>query len=132
MPQSNDLRTQEPGLHILLLESDAGVRRSLHLMLRAHGFEVSSHATAVQLLADARIASAALLVADHHLADSDGIAVLRALRESGWLGHAILITAAPSPALTRAATEAGYHAVLEKPLRPDDLIRAITPLIPDA
>ena len=125
MPQSRMPHWPARGLHILLLEDDEGVRRSLHLMLRAHGFEVSSYAAAASLLTDAAIGVASLLVADHRLADRDGIKVLLELREIGWQGRAIMITASPSPALREAAIAAGFHAVLEKPLRPQELIRAI-------
>ncbi len=108
------------------------MRRSLHFMLRAHGFDVSSYAAAEHLLADTAIDTMGLLIADYRLADGDGIKVLLMLREKGWQGHAILITAAPSPALYKAAIAAGYHALLEKPLRPDELIRSITSLVPPA
>ena len=128
--QTTNPLSPRPDPHILLLEDDEGVRRSLHLMLRAYGFDVSSYAAATLLLADTAIGTAELLIADYRLADGDGIAVLLALREMGWQGRAILITAAPSPALYEVAIAAGYHALLEKPLRPDELIRAITSLMP--
>ena len=130
VPQTNNPLSPRHGPHILLLEDYEGVRRSLHLMLRAHGFEVSSYAAAEFLLADTAIWTAGLLIADYRLADGDGIKVMLVLREMGWQGRAILITAVPSPALHEAAITAGYHALLEKPLRPDELIRAISSLIP--
>lgn len=132
MPQSRMSYWPARGLHILLLEDDEAVRRSLHLMLRAHGFEVSSYAAATPLLANAAVVSAGLLVVDHHLADSDGIRVLRELREIGWQGQAILITAFPSAELRDAAKDAGFHALLEKPLRPQELIRAIAAAVSQA
>jgi FixJ family two-component response regulator len=110
---------------ILLLEDDAGVRRALHLMLCAHGFEVHSHESAGLLLADAAIPGADFLIADYRLIDSNGIDVLRALRATGWQGRAILITGAPSPALRDEALAAGYAAVLEKPLQPHDVLHAL-------
>lgn len=125
MPQTKMPHWPARGPHILLLEDDEAVRRSLHLMLRAHGFEVSSYAAAASLLTDAAIGAASLLIADHRLADRDGIRVLRELREIGWRGGAIMITASPSPALREAAMAAGFHVVLEKPLRPQELIGAI-------
>jgi FixJ family two-component response regulator len=126
MPQSTLPHWPARGLHILLLGEDEAVRRSLHLMLRAHGFEVSSYAAATPLLMDSATAIASLLVVDHHLVDSNGIRVLLALREIGWQGRAIMITASPSPGLRQAALTTGFHTVLEKPLRPQELIRAIT------
>ena len=39
------------------------------------------------------------------------------LRESGWSGPAVLITAFPSPDLTERALAHGFNQVLEKPFR---------------
>lgn len=110
---------------ILLLEDDAGVRRALHLMLRAHGFDVHAHEAAGPLLADPAVAGADFLIADYRLVDSNGIEVLHALRASGWQGRAILITGIALPTLRAEALAAGYAAVLEKPLQPHDLLHAL-------
>ena len=107
---------------VLLLEDDAGVRRSLHLLLRAHGFDVRSHASAQRLLDDLGIGEAQFLIADYQLGEDTGINVLRALRAAGWMRRAILITAYPSPAVTEAARAQGYDAVLEKPVDPRELL----------
>lgn len=106
----------ENGPRILLLEDDAGVRRSLHLLLRAHGFDVRSYASPEPLLADLSVGEAQFLVSDYQLDQSTGIEVLRALRAAGWMRRAILVTAFPSAGLRDAALAAGYDAVLEKPL----------------
>jgi FixJ family two-component response regulator len=112
----------ENGPRVLLLEDDAGVRRSLHLLLRAHGFDVRSHASAEPLLADPSLGQAEFLVSDYQLDQTTGIEVLRALRLAGWMQRAILITAFPSAALNDAAKAAGYDAVLEKPVEAHVLI----------
>ncbi len=125
MPPPNEIEPPESGLRILLLEDDEAVRRSLHLMLRARGFEVSSYAAPGVLLADPTIASAGFLIADYQLTERDGVETLRALRSIGWQGRAILITAFSTGALRDAAMAAGYHAVLEKPLGLHELMKAI-------
>lgn len=112
---------------ILLLDDDQGVRRALHLMLHAHGYDVRSHESAALLLADSAVAGAAFLIADYRLSENDGIEVLRALRAAGWQGHAVLITGVVTAALRAAALAAGYAAVLEKPLQPHDVLRALGP-----
>jgi FixJ family two-component response regulator len=112
----------ETGPRVLLLEDDAGVRRSLHLLLRAHGFDVRSYAAPGPLLADLAVGDAQFLVSDYQLDQTSGIEVLRALRTAGWMRRAILITAFPSADLHKAAKAAGYDAVLEKPLEPHVLI----------
>jgi DNA-binding response OmpR family regulator len=110
---------------VLLLEDDAGVRRSLHLMLHGAGYEVRSYSAAAALLADRTIDEALLLIADYRLADGDGVEVMRALRQRGWNGRALMITAFPSPALRAAALEAGYDMVFDKPLLQHELLGAL-------
>jgi FixJ family two-component response regulator len=111
---------------ILLLEDDAGTRRSLHLLLRGRGFEVRSYAAAGPLLEDPAARAAPYLIADYRLAETDGVAVLRTLRKQGWAGRAVLITGFSSDALRKEALAAGYVAVLDKPVLPHMLLTAIT------
>ncbi len=101
------------------------MRRSLHLLLRANGIEVRSHAAAAPLLVDPELGSAQCLVADYQLDRSTGIEVLRALRARGWNGRAILITALPLAVVEEEAKAAGYDAVLEKPIDPLRLVALI-------
>ena len=114
-----------PRIPVLLVEDDDGVRRSLHLMLHGRGYDVRSYAAAAPLLADPERGSAQCLIADHRLPDSDGIAVLAALRAEGWRGRSVLITGHDAAPLRGAARTAGYDMLLEKPLRPHELIEAI-------
>jgi FixJ family two-component response regulator len=114
---------------ILLLEDDPGVRRSLQLLLQGQGYDVRSHAAGGSLLADANSKDAVCLVADFFLDDIDGVAVLSRLREDNWLGPAILITGFPSADLRERAAEAGYAAVLEKPLRQNALVDLVSLLV---
>jgi FixJ family two-component response regulator len=115
---------------ILLLEDDSGVRRSLQLLLQAHGFDVRAHASGRALLADETAADAQLLVADYRMEDLDGISVLTRLRARNWAAPAILITAFASQEVRARAMEAGFTEALEKPLRQHALIEMITRLVP--
>lgn len=110
---------------LLLVEDDDGVRRGLQLLLQGQGFDVHSFASARAALADFAIPAAHYLVADYVLADSDGIALLTALRGRGWRGTAVLITAFASADLRANASAAGFAAMLDKPFRDDDLLRAL-------
>ena len=67
---------------ILLLEDDAGVRRAVHLMLCAHGFDVHSHESAGLLLADPAIPGADFLIADYRLATAS-MCCVRSMRPDG-------------------------------------------------
>jgi|KBSMisStaDraftv2_1062788.scaffolds.fasta_scaffold69624_3 FixJ family two-component response regulator len=113
---------------ILLLEDDAAVRRSLLLLLVGSDFTVRSYATGAALLADPQAKDAAGLVIDYRLPDGNGLSVTRALRDAGFNGHAILITAFPSPELSAAARAEGFVRVFEKPLTHRLLVQAIAEL----
>lgn len=117
----NTLVEQNPGAAVrpklLLVEDDAAVRRSLQLLLRGRGYEVRAYESGRQMLADPTAAEAVCLIADYRMDDMDGLAVLRDLRSRGWHCLAILITAYDAEELTANAREAGFDAVLQKPLR---------------
>lgn len=113
---------------ILLLEDDDGVRRALQLLLQGQGYDVRAHAAGVSLLADSHVTQATLLIADYRVEDIDGIAVLTQLRLRAWEAPAILVTAHCSADLQRRAAEAGYAAVLDKPLRQRSLVNLVSRL----
>jgi FixJ family two-component response regulator len=101
---------------ILLVEDEPTVRRSLQLLLQAAGYDTRSFASAEALLAETDTRGIACLVADYRMPGLDGLGLLGVLRGRGWDGPAILVTGFGSPALTGAATAAGFSAVMEKPL----------------
>ncbi|MBR0551273.1 response regulator [Stakelama marina] len=113
------------GKRILIVEDDDKVRRSMHLLLYARGYDVRSYSGVTSLLADKRNWSAAWLIADYRLGDGDGIGALRALKREGWPGTAILLTGHGSPALAAAALATGFAHILEKPLRWHELLAAL-------
>jgi FixJ family two-component response regulator len=68
-------------------------------------------------------------VADYKLDRQDGIALLCHLREEGWQGPAVLVTAFPSAELSQRAISSGYAAIFEKPLRERSLSEALLRLV---
>ena len=110
---------------LILVEDDDGVRRGLQLLLQGQGFDVHSFASARSALADPAILTARHLVLDYALGDGDGIETMATLRHCGWSGTAVLITAFASSELRASAAEAGFAAMLDKPFREDDLLRAL-------
>ena len=117
---------------VVILEDDAGVRRSLQLLLQGRGFDVKAYASPASLLADPEMSSTACLVADYHLGQMDGIAVLESLRARGWNAPAILITAFGSAGVVAQATAAGFATVLEKPFKDHALVTFLERLTTDA
>jgi len=122
-------RVQTPRQRILLVEDDAGVRRSLQLLLQARGLDVRAYATGDALLLDPTAREAAGLVADYRMNGLDGLDVLARLRERGWPGRALLITAFPSAELAARAKALGYDAVIEKPFRQNSLADAMVGML---
>lgn len=110
---------------IVLLEDDNGVRRSLQLLLQGRGFDVKAFSGAGPLMADPDFAEADCLIADYRLAVSNGIDVLRSLRDGGWTKPAVLITAFGSAELESRARGAGFSEIFEKPLKDQLLVSAL-------
>lgn len=110
---------------ILVVEDDAGVRRSLQLLLRGRGYDVRAYATGRQMLADPSLDDAVCLITDYRMDDMNGLDILRDLRARGWYKPAILITAFHGTDLVSMARNAGFEDVLEKPLQDRVLVAAI-------
>lgn len=117
---------------VLIVEDDPAVRRSMQLLLQGQGFDVRAYGSAEALLADGAFEQSCCLIADYKMQGLDGINLLSRLRERGWQGKAVLVTAFPSSQLADQAIAAGYTAVFEKPLRERSLVEAIRRLMPSA
>jgi FixJ family two-component response regulator len=110
---------------ILLSEDDPAVRRSIQLLLVSRGYDVRAYTSATALLSDPLAHSAVGLVADYRMPDVDGITMLQRLRASGWQGAALLITGFKADNLVKRAANEGFHAVLEKPLKDQELLHSL-------
>lgn len=112
------LRPVEPDVFqavILLVESDTGLRRALHLLLMTRGYGVKAYAEGRLVLADPMTKKGACLIAEHRPAHVDGIGLLRELRAAGWRRPAILTTAQDPAEIEFHARGAGYAHILSKP-----------------
>lgn len=110
---------------LVLVEDDPALRRSLQLRLFTQGFDVRAFPTAAHVLNDPSTTQAQVLVVDYRLPDTDGVNLLSALKERGWVGRAVLVTGFLSSKLRANAEAAGFSAVLEKPVPEHRLIAAI-------
>lgn len=125
---SLSVRQAAPKPCILVVEDDASLRRSIQLLLHGRGFDVRAYAAADPMLRGDDIAGASCLVTDYCLGGHDGIGVLEALRERGWNGPAILVTAYPTRQIRQTAEAAGFSAFLEKPFRDHALVNTVAKL----
>jgi len=100
---------------ILLVESDAGLRRALHVLLMARGYNVKAYAEDTFVRDYPMGRERTCLIAEHRPTHVDGIKLLRLLRAAGWHHPAILITTDHSAETERSALGAGYAHILRKP-----------------
>jgi FixJ family two-component response regulator len=129
MLRTNAEKTAGSRPKIVLVEDDAGVRRSLQLLLQGRGYDVRAYASGVALLADPAPSDAACFIADYCMADFDGIEILSELRRRDWHGPAVLISAYASPDLVARATEAGFGRVVAKPFLDHFLIDVVGQMV---
>ena len=113
---------------ILLVEDDDAVRRSLQLLLGAHGYDVMSHAHAVGLAANPLALRASYLIADLAMPQRNAIELLEDLRAAGWTGKSILISGVLDQAWIDRAHAAGFDAILSKPINESVLLRTVQTL----
>jgi len=117
---------------VLIVEDDTPVRRSLQLLLAAHGYAVRAYASAAQALADPTPSQSDRLIADPVMDEIDGVALLGSLREKGWDGSAILISGHLDDERTKQAEAAGFETILHKPFADGLLIEAVAKAVGDA
>ena len=115
-----------PDIPVLVVDNEPDILAGMTTMLTNWGCRVASAETAAQALAIATRADSeiAIVLADYHLGDSDGLELIAALRARiDPALPAALLTADRTPAVRNAAEAAGV-ALLHKPLKPAAL-RAI-------
>lgn len=114
---------------VLLIEDDEAVRRALHLLLVAHGYDVLAFSRTGGVAAMSEVRYAACLVADLAVPDGDGLDLLHDLRARGWSGPAILISGHLTDAVRARAVAEGYDAALPKPIGEAVLVNTIARLL---
>lgn len=116
----------EPRKHwICVIDDDPWVRDSLAVLLETHGFQVTSHGSGAELLADERHRQAECLIVDHHMPGMDGLATIDALQGNGVEIPTILITGRLDANITARAAKSGVIAVVEKPFAAEQLVEFI-------
>lgn len=112
---------------ILLVEDEPQLRHALRLLLEDHGYQVSEAGTAARALALAARSPPRLVLLDLGLPDRPGLEVARALLEDPATGHVrvVALTGSARAQERQRCREAGCAAYLPKPVRPQELLRAL-------
>jgi CheY-like chemotaxis protein len=108
-------------------EDDADSAAAVTAILKLHGCETQTAATASECLRIAGEWPPDVLICDIGLPDDDGYGLLQRLRHlpEGERVPAIALTAYARPEDRAKALAAGFRAHLSKPLDPESLIREI-------
>ncbi len=109
-------------LRILVIDDDAGLRRSTSLILADEGHEVRTAADGREGLQRAEAFRPELILVDVRMPVMDGLAFLRAWRAGGGSAPVIVTTAYGSMELAIGAMKAGAYDYLAKPFGRDELL----------
>ena len=114
---------------ILIVDDEYGVRSGIRTILEMDGYEVGEAGDGASALAqlDERRFDVALL--DYRLPDTDGLSLLRTMKERGCDAMVCMITAYANIDTAVAATRQGVDFFLPKPFSPDDLLGVVETLL---
>jgi two-component system nitrogen regulation response regulator NtrX len=111
--------------HIVIVDDEANIGRSLRLILEGEGYRVSVFDSAAAF-AMARLQPAAdMYLLDVRLPDGNGIDLLRSIRETDERSPAVMISGHGTVADAVKATKIGAFDFLEKPLGRDRVLLVV-------
>jgi len=117
------------GLHVLVVDDEAGVRELLTVALSKCGASVSAASSVSEALASIKDLKPDVIVSDIAMPEKDGYEFIRAIRAlafpEGEKIPVIALTAFASVQDRNRALELGFSQHLSKPVDPLDLIQAI-------
>lgn len=120
--------TEMTSLHsksVFVVDDDAGMRKGLQRLLRAHGFRTEVFESAEAVCARANLDDAFCVVLDINLNGSSGIELRHKLASGGVALPVVYITAVQDDATRKAALASGCIAYLTKPFPSKALIEPI-------
>ncbi|MHA6720994.1 response regulator transcription factor [Sphingomonas sp. RS6] len=110
---------------IAVIDDDAHVREATASLLRSIGYGTTLYASADAFLDEAELDGIDGIVTDQQMPGRSGIELGQWLRDRGFAKAVILMTAYPSDALRARAEALKLAEVLEKPVDPERLSRAL-------
>jgi FixJ family two-component response regulator len=110
---------------IFLVDDDPGVLKALKRVLLAEGWHVETFESAEAFLARADPIEQGCLVLDVNLPGLDGLELQRRLRETGQTLPIVFLTGRGDIPMSVHAIKAGAADFLTKPVRAEDLLRAV-------
>ena len=108
--------------HIVIVDDEPNIGRSLRLILEGEGYRVTVCESAARFQAERRRAHADLYLLDIRLPDGNGIEILRALKQTDDPTPAVMISGHGTIRDAVDATRIGAFDFLEKPLARDRVL----------
>jgi DNA-binding response OmpR family regulator len=113
------------GRRILLIDDDETIIAPFQLILQKEGYQVDTASTGRQALEKAREMEYQMVISDIVLPDIRGIEVAKKIREFNRNIRLIIITGFPDLADSIETIDLGIDEILIKPIKPDELLRAV-------
>lgn len=111
--------------HVLIVDDDAMLRRSLARLLTSRGYVVTTAADGTEAIDEIGRVPFEAILSDIAMPGMDGIQLLREVREHDLHVPVIMITGEPAVSTAVQAMEYGAFHYLTKPAAPDDVERVV-------
>jgi two-component system response regulator AtoC len=109
-------------MKILVVDDDAGLRRTASLLLENEGYDVATASDGEEALTRVEDWSPDLILTDVRMPGVDGLEFLERHREAGAAGRTIVMTAYGSQDLAVEAIRKGAYDYIDKPFSPEALL----------
>ncbi|MEQ8301617.1 MAG: response regulator [Hyphomonas sp.] len=119
----------EKHAHIAIVDDNEAVCRSLSLLLRSKGYDVSVYDSGLAFLNRQTDTDFDCVLIDFKMAPHDGLELLREMRELGVATPAIMITGWESKDIEELARGAGFEDLIYKPMLDDKLVAALDQIL---
>ena len=110
---------------VYIIDDDASYLRAVSRFLRAAGFQVVIHTSAVEFLTDLKPEAAGCVITDLQMPGMDGMALQAALHQAGSLLPIVFLTGHGNIPASVQAMRHGAEDFLTKQARKEDLIAAV-------
>ena len=120
-----------PRIRIGLVDDDEMVRFSTCALLAVHDFDAEQFDSAESLLESEPLDRLNCLIIDYRMSGMTGLELLRKLRETTSALPVIVLSGFLTAADVTDLTNAGAAAILDKPVKTDELLAVLTRLTSD-
>src|SRR6185369_15874366 len=110
---------------VLVVDDEAAIRDSLHMILEYEGYRVDEAASGTQALAKVGERAPDAIVLDIKMPEMDGLEFLKALRERGYDMPVLVISGHADLATAVEATRRGAYDFFEKPLQRERVLLSL-------